>query len=121
MSLYVEFGLDFWGVIVPKVGVLITQEPNKLLDDHHKTKLPGTICWNMIKSAYQVFINKLGPKSFEMFDCPAGISPLLYSQLCVFHHNKAGGILSDSVTSNTIRQQQLSQKPNNFPSMKMSY
>ena len=55
MSMYVELDLDFWEVIVPKVGVLITQEPNELLDDCHKTKLPGSISWNLIKLAYQVF------------------------------------------------------------------
>ena len=48
MSMYVELDLDFLWVIVPKVGVLITQEPNELLDDYHKTKLPGVISWNLI-------------------------------------------------------------------------
>ena len=49
VSMYVELDLDFLGIIVQKVGVLITQEPNELLDDHHKTKLPGTIGWNLTK------------------------------------------------------------------------
>ena len=40
--LYVELDLDFLG-IVPKVGVLITQEPNELLETCHKTKLPGMV------------------------------------------------------------------------------
>ena len=58
MSMYVELDLDFLGIIVPKVRVLITQEPNELLDNHHKTKLPSIISWNLINIAYQVFINK---------------------------------------------------------------
>ena len=43
-----------------------------------------------------------------------GISPLLFSQLCVFHHSKAVGIQLDSVTLNTIGQQQLSKKAQQF-------
>ena len=41
--MYVELDLDFLGVIVPKVGFLMTQEPNKLLDECHNTKLPDII------------------------------------------------------------------------------
>ena len=43
ISMYVELDLDFLGIIVPKVGVLITQEPNELLESCHKTKLPGMV------------------------------------------------------------------------------
>ena len=39
-----------------------------------------------------------------------GISTLLFSQLCVFHHTKAGGIQSDSITITTIGQQQQSKR-----------
>ena len=43
MSMYVELDLDFWGIMVLKVGVLITQELSELLDECHKTKLIGII------------------------------------------------------------------------------
>ena len=33
MSMYVELDLDIVGIVVPKVGVLITQEANELLDE----------------------------------------------------------------------------------------
>ena len=36
ISLYVESDLDFLGIVVPKVGVLITQEPNELLETCQK-------------------------------------------------------------------------------------
>ena len=52
--------------------------------------------------------------SLENFNCPIGISPLLFSQLCVFHHNKAGGIQSGNVTSNAVGQQQLHKKAQLF-------
>ena len=51
VSMYVELDLDFLGIVVPKVGVLITQEPSVLLETCHETKLPGVVGWNLIKLA----------------------------------------------------------------------
>ena len=120
--MYVELDLDFLGIVVPKVGVLITQEPNELLDTCHETKLPGVVGWNLIKLAYEMIVQNYDVLCLEHFDCPTGVSPLLFSQLCVFHHCKAGGFQSDSVTFNTNGQQQLSKtKPKILPSMKMGY
>ena len=110
VSMYVELDLDFLGIVVPKVGVLITPKPNELLDTCLKTKLPGMIGWNIIKLAYEVFVQKYGALCLEHFDCQTGVSPLLFSQLCVFHHCKAGGFQSDSANLNTSGQQQLSKK-----------
>ena len=98
--MYVKLDLYFLGIIVAKVWVLITQEPSDLLDECHKTKFPGVINWNLIKLANQVCIQNMGSKSLENVDCPTGIIPLLFSQLYVFHHNRAGGVQSDSVTIN---------------------
>ena len=51
----------------------------------------------------------------DNFDCPTGVSPLLFSQLCVYHHCKEGGLHSDSVTLNIDGQQQLPKnKAQNF-------
>ena len=117
MSMCVELDLDFVGIVVPKVGVLITQEPNELSDTCHKTKLPGMIGWNLIQLAYEVFVQKYGVLCSEIFDCPTGVSSLLFLQLCVFHQCKVGGFQLDSVTISTSGQQQ----PKNLPSMKMGY
>ena len=110
ISMYVELDLDFLGIVVPNVGVLITQEPNELFETCHKTKLPGMVGWNLINLAYEVFVKKYGVLCLENFDCPAGVSTLLFSQLCVYHHCKAGGLQSDSVTLNTNGQKQLPKK-----------
>ena len=67
-SMYVELDLDFLGIVVPKVGVLISQEPNEVLDECHKTKLPGIIGQNLIKLSYQVFVEKYGLLSLENFN-----------------------------------------------------
>ena len=114
ISMYVELDLDFLGIVVPKVGVLITEEPNGLLESCHKTKLPGVVGWNLIKLDYEVFVQNYGVLCLENFDCPTGVSPLLFSQLCVYHHCKASGLQSNSVTLNTNGQQQLPKKSPNF-------
>ena len=114
ISMYVELDLDFLGIVVPKVGVFITHEPNELLDTCHKTKLPGVVGWNLIKLAFEVFVKNYGVLCLENFDCPTGVSPLLFSQLCVYYHCKAGGLQLDSITLNTNGQQQLSKKSPKF-------
>ena len=122
VSMYVELDLDFLGIVVPKVGVLITQEPNELLETCHKTKLPGMVGWNLIKLAYEVFVKIYGVLWLDNFDCPTGVSPLLFSQFCVYHHCEAGGLHSDSVTLNIDGQQQLpKKKPKSLPLIKMGY
>ena len=80
----------------------------------HKTKLPGVVGWNLINLAYEVFVKNHGVLCLENFYCPTGASPLLFSQLCVYHHCKAGGLQTDSVTLNTNGQQQLAKKSQNF-------
>ena len=110
ISMYLELDLDFLGTVVPKVGVLITEEPNEHLESCHKTKLPGVVGWDLIKLAYEVFVKNYGVLCLENFDCPTGASPLLFSQLCVYHHCKASGLQSDNVTLNTNGQQQLPKK-----------
>ena len=57
-----------------------------------------------------MFVQKYGVLCLENFDCPTGVSPWLFSQLCVFHHCKAGGFQSDNVTLTINGQQQLSKK-----------
>ena len=59
MSMYVELDLDLLGIVVPKHGVLITQEPNELLDECHKTKLPGVIGWNIINWAIRCLFRNM--------------------------------------------------------------
>ena len=66
VTMYVELDLDLLGVIVLKAGVCITQEPNELLDDDHKTKLAGDISWNLIKLAYQCLSTNLDKRAWKI-------------------------------------------------------
>ena len=87
IKMYTELDLTFLGLKVPKVGILIAEEPNQVLDKKHQTRLPGIIGWNLIWLSYDVFVQKYWTTGFDSFICPEGVNPLLFSQLCVFYHS----------------------------------
>ena len=105
IKMYTELDLTFLGLKVPKVGVLIAEEPNQVLDKKHQTRLPGIIGWNLIQLSYDMFIKKYGTTGFDSFICPEGVNPLLFSQLCIYHHfdvqkNNALGATSEVMSQN---------------------
>ena len=51
LSRYVELDVEFLGLQLPKVRFLITQNPNKVLDPEHKTRLLRIVGWNLVKLA----------------------------------------------------------------------
>ena len=53
LSRYIELDVEFLGLKVPKVGFLITQNPNEVLDPKHKTQLPSIVGWNLVRFAYE--------------------------------------------------------------------
>ena len=87
LKMYTELDLTFLGLKVPNVGVLIAEEPNQVLDKKQQAKLPGIVGWNLIWLSYNMFIQKYGTTGFDLFMCPEGVNPLLFSQLCVFHYS----------------------------------
>ena len=87
IKMYAKLDLTFLGLKVPKVDILIAEEPNQVLDKKHQTRLPGIIGWNLIWLSYDMFVQKYGTTGFDSFICPEGVNPLLFSQLCVFHHS----------------------------------
>ena len=87
IKMYTELDLTFLGLTVPKVGILIAEEPNQVLDKKHQTRLLGIIGWNLIWLSYDMFVQKYGTMGFDSFICPEGVNPLLFSQLCIFHHS----------------------------------
>ena len=87
IKMYTELDLTFLGLKVPKVGILIAEEPNQVLDKKHQTRLPDIIGWNLIQLSYDVFVQKYSTTGFDSFIFPEGVNPLLFSQLCVFHYS----------------------------------
>ena len=86
LSRYVELDVEFLGLHVPRVRFLITQNPNKVLDPDHRTRLPRIVGWNLVKLAYQEFLKKYNIDVFEDFECPDQVNLLLFSQLCIYYY-----------------------------------
>ena len=87
VKMYTELDINFLGLKVPNVGVLIVDDPSQVLDKKHQSKLPGIVGWNLIWLSYNAFVEQYGASGFNSFVCPEGVNPLLFSQLCVFHHS----------------------------------
>ena len=45
--------INFLGLRVLNVGVLIVDDPTQVLDKKHQTKLPGIVGWNLIWLSYK--------------------------------------------------------------------
>ena len=59
MKTYVELDINSLGLKVPNVAFLILEEPNRILDTKHQTKLPGITGWNLIWLIHKVFVKKI--------------------------------------------------------------
>ena len=99
-KMYTEFDINFLGLKVSNVGVLIVDDLTQVLDKKHQTKLPGIVGWNLIQLSYNVFVEQYGASGFDSFICPEGVNPLLFSQLCVFHHSNTDNNNILGVSSN---------------------
>ena len=122
--MYTKLDLTFLGLKVPKVGVLIAQEPNQVLDKNHQTRLPGIIGWNLMQLSYDMFIQKYRTTGFDSFICPEGVNPLLFSQLCVFHHSNIRKTNTWGATSEVMSQNikaSKSQKTDDLSEKKTNY
>ena len=84
IKMYTKLNLIFLGLKVPKMGILIVEELNQVLDKKCHTRLPGIVGWNLIWLSYDVFVQKCGTTGFNSFKCSQGVNPLLFSQLCIF-------------------------------------
>ena len=59
LSRYEGMDVESFGLQVPRVRFLITQNPNKVLDPEHKTRLLGIVEWNLAKLVYQEFLKNV--------------------------------------------------------------
>ena len=105
VKMYTELDINFLGLKVPNVGVLIVDDPTQVLDKKHQTKLPGIVGWNLIWLSYNMFVEQYGASGFDSFVCLEGVNPLLFSQLCVFHHLNTDNNNELGVSSNPVSQQ----------------
>ena len=57
-----------------------------MLDPEHKTRQPGITGWNLVRLAYEEFTKEHNTIIFENFECPEGVGPLLFLQLCIYYY-----------------------------------
>ena len=105
VKMYTELDVNFLGLKVPNVGVLIIDDPSQVLDKKHQSKLPGIVGWNLIQLSYNSFVEQYGASGFNYFVCLEGVNPLLFSQLCVFHHSNTNNSNALGVSSKHVSQQ----------------
>ena len=73
-------------LIVPRFGILVTRDPNQLLDPKNQTRLPRVVGCNLVHLAFKEFIKWYGTAVFDSFNCPSGVSLLLFSQLWIYYY-----------------------------------
>ena len=60
VKMYTELDINFLGLKVPNVGVLIIDDPSQVLDKKHQSKLPGIVGWNLIQLFDNAFVENMG-------------------------------------------------------------
>ena len=91
---------------MPNVGILIIEDPSQVLDKKHQSRILGIVGWNLVWLSYNAFIEKYRTSGFDSFTCPEGVNPLLFSQLCVYHHSDTSGSSGLGISTQTMSQQQ---------------
>ena len=86
LSSFVELDVEFLRLHVPRVRFFIIQNPNKVLDADHKTRLHEIVGWNLVKLAYEEFLKKYNIDVFKDFECLDRVNPLLFSQLYIYYY-----------------------------------
>ena len=102
VKMYTELDINFLGLKVPNVGILIIEDLSQVLDEKHQSKLPGIVGWNPIWLSYNAFVAKYGISGFDSFVCLEGVNPLLFSQLCVYHHSNTDKSIVLGVSSQLV-------------------
>ena len=106
VKMYTELDINFLGLKVPNVGILIVEDASQVLDTKCQSKLPGIVGWNLIWLFYNVFVEKHGASGFDSFACLERVNPLLFSQLCVYHHSNTNKSSEVGVSTQSMSQQQ---------------
>ena len=104
--MYTELDINFLGLKVLNVSILVVEDPSLVPDKKHQSKLPGIVGWNLIWLSYNTFVEKYGPSGFDSLVCLEGVNPLLFFQLCVYYHSNANKSSGLGVSTQTVSQQQ---------------
>ena len=105
VKMYTELDINFLGLRVPNVDILVVEDPSQVLDKKCQSKLLGIVGWNLIWLSYNAFVEKHGTSGFDSFVCLEQVNPLLFSQLCVYHHANTNKSSEVGVSTQSVSQQ----------------
>ena len=89
LSKYFEMDIEICGFRIPQVGVLVKRDNAPLVDSRGKsTKLPAIAGCNLIRLGMEEFIRVHGFEPLNLFECPTGFDPLLFSTFCVYYYTE---------------------------------
>ena len=103
LTRHFECDIEVGGQVVHRVGILVKKDKVPLIDSKGKNaKTPPLLDSNLISLALNKFCETFGEECIRLFECPVGISPLLFSTLCLYyyaHIAKKAGVGTSSVLS----------------------
>ena len=59
VKMYMELDINFLGLKVPNVGILVVEDLSQVLDKKQQSKLPGIVGWNLVWLSYNAFVEKI--------------------------------------------------------------
>ena len=103
LTRHFECDVEVGGQVVHCVGILVKKDKIPLVDSKgRKAKTPALLSSKLIHIALNEFCETFGEECLRLFECPKGISPLLFSTLCLYyfaHFFKTAGVGALSVKS----------------------
>ena len=89
LSKYFEMDVKIHGFRIPQVGFLVKRDNAPLVDSKSKkTKLPAIAGCNLIRFGMGEFIRVHGFEPLNLFECPTGFDPLLFSTFCIYNYTE---------------------------------
>ena len=98
LSKHFECDIEVGGQVVHHVGILVKKDKVPLIDSQgRKAKTPALLGSNLIHITLNEFCEWYGEECIRFFECPAGISPLWFSTLCLYYFAQKAGVGASSV------------------------
>ena len=89
LSKYFEMDVEIRGFKIPQVGFLVKKDNAPLVDSKGKSsKVPAIAGCNLICLGMEEFILQHGQTPLQLFECPIGFDPLLFSTFCVYFYTE---------------------------------
>ena len=117
VSKYFEADVSLLGFPIPRVGFLVVQDPNTVLEPQHNTQLPGVIGCNLIWLGCKEFRKVYGSEAFETFHCPNGVHPLVFAQMCSFYHQGKLQAQTSATSNNNVSNVSVNNSPVNVQTL----